>query len=72
MSEISIQEYLFQRIREKLPAEVSLADAVSELLYISNDSAYRRIRGETPLVLEDKATLITTVAGTQVVYSFFK
>ena len=62
MSEISIQEYLFQRIREKLPAEVSLADAVSELLYISNDSAYRRIRGETPLVLEEARILCDTYA----------
>lgn len=49
----SIQEYLFQRIKEKLPLEASLADVVADLLNVSNDSAYRRIRGDTPLVLEE-------------------
>ena len=53
----SLQEYLFQRIKEKLPFEISLADRIAELLYISNDSAYRRIRGETPLVLEETRIL---------------
>jgi len=52
-----LQEYLFQRIKEKLPVETSLADVVSELLHVSNDSAYRRIRGETPLVLEEAKLL---------------
>lgn len=53
----SIQEYLFKRIKERLPAEASLADAVADLLHVSNDSAYRRIRGETPLVLEEAQLL---------------
>jgi hypothetical protein len=46
-------EFLFQRIKELLPTRISLADAVGERLNISSDSAYRRIRGETPLVLEE-------------------
>jgi len=53
----SLQECLFQRIKEKLPLEISLADRIAELLYVSNDSAYRRIRGETPLVLEETRIL---------------
>lgn len=53
----SIQEYLFRRIRENLSVEDSLADVVAELLHVSNDSAYRRIRGETPLVLEEAYVL---------------
>jgi len=53
----SIQEYLFRRIKEKLPAEASLADVIAEQLHVSNDSAYRRIRGETPLVLEEAQLL---------------
>jgi hypothetical protein len=57
MPAASLQEYLFQRIREKLHAEDSLADRIAELLYISNDSAYRRIRGETLLVLEEAKVL---------------
>ena len=53
----SIQEYLFRRIRENLSVEDSLADVVADLLHVSNDSAYRRIRGETPLVLEEAHVL---------------
>lgn len=47
------QDFLFQRIREMIPQHISLVDAVSEILNVSNDSAYRRIRGETPLILEE-------------------
>ena len=57
MSNQKIQDYLFQRIREKLPPGQSLADTVSALLCISQDSAYRRIRGETLLVLEEASVL---------------
>lgn len=52
-----IQEYLFQRIREKLSPEASLPDTVAALLHVSSDSAYRRIRGETPLILEEARLL---------------
>jgi len=51
------QEFLFQRIKELLPQHVSIADAVSEILHISSDSAYRRIRDETPLVLYEAKLL---------------
>lgn len=51
------QEFLFQRIKEMLPPTVSLTDAISEILHVSNDSAYRRIRNETPLVLEEAKQL---------------
>jgi hypothetical protein len=57
MSTNLAQEFLFQRIKELLPPQVSLADAVSEILHVSNDSAYRRIRNETPLVLEEAKQL---------------
>ncbi|MBA2329659.1 MAG: hypothetical protein H0V91_08575, partial [Flavisolibacter sp.] len=52
-----IQDTLFQRIKEKLSPNQSLADVISEILFVSNDSAYRRIRGETPLVLEEAQLL---------------
>jgi len=32
-------------------------DAVASILHVSNDSAYRRIRGETPLVLDEAREL---------------
>ncbi|HJW15853.1 MAG TPA: helix-turn-helix domain-containing protein [Flavisolibacter sp.] len=53
----SIQGGLFQRIREKLTPDMSLAEHIAEVLCLSADSAYRRIRGETPLVLEEVKTL---------------
>ncbi len=52
-----LQEYLFHRIREKLRPTDSLVDVVASLLFVSNDSAYRRIRGETGLVLEEARIL---------------
>src|SRR5215467_6876138 len=51
------QEFLFQRIKELLPPSESLTDAVSEILHVSSDSAYHRIRNETPLVLEEAKQL---------------
>jgi hypothetical protein len=51
------QEFLFQRIKELLPSSESLTDTVSEILHVSSDSAYRRIRNETPLVLEEAKQL---------------
>jgi hypothetical protein len=46
-----IQQVLFQQIKQALPPHISMADAVAELLEISNDSAYRRIRGEKSISL---------------------
>ena len=48
-----IQMQLFQRIRNQIPDHVSLVDDIAELLEISNDSAYRRIRGKKPLSLHE-------------------
>src|SRR6187431_3325951 len=52
-----IQEYLFRRIKEKLPSNAALAEVIAETLFVSIDSAYRRIRGETPLVLDEAKLL---------------
>lgn len=57
MTITTAQDFLFQRIKEMLPQHVSMVDAVSEILHVSSDSAYRRIRGETPLVLEEAKQL---------------
>ena len=48
-----IQESLFQQIKEKLPVHVSFVHELSELLGISYDSTYRRIRGEKELSFEE-------------------
>lgn len=52
-----IQVTLFHIIKEKLPSNVSFVHEISELLGISYDSAYRRIRGEKELALEELKVL---------------
>ncbi|MEM6629201.1 MAG: hypothetical protein AAF694_05990 [Bacteroidota bacterium] len=49
----SLQKRIFKQIREQLPEHLALVDEVSDLLGISSDSAYRRIRGEKQLLLEE-------------------
>ena len=53
MSTAGLQAQLFQLIRHKLGAHASLADEIAKALEISTDSAYRRIRGEKGLSLEE-------------------
>jgi hypothetical protein len=57
MQEKKIQEYLIDKIKAVLPPGTSLVDTLAQNLHLSSDSAYRRIRGETPLVLEEAYTL---------------
>jgi hypothetical protein len=49
----SLQQVLFQQIRSKIPENLSFVHEIAELLEISYDSAYRRIRGEKELSLEE-------------------
>jgi hypothetical protein len=42
-----------QRIRQAMPASLSLVDELADLLQVSTDSAYRRIRGETALTFDE-------------------
>jgi len=49
----NVQQFLFDRIKEVIPNDKTLVTTVSEVLHISEDSSYRRIRGETPLVLDE-------------------
>jgi hypothetical protein len=47
----------FHQLKWLLPAHLSLVDAVAELLHLSNDSAYRRNRSETPLTVDETMLL---------------
>lgn len=49
----SLQQLFFQHIKSALAPHLSLVDEVSGILNISNDSAYRRIRGEKPISFEE-------------------
>jgi len=52
-----VQHRLFERIKDLLPPYQSLVDEVAEVLGISADSVYRRMRGEKMLSLEETLAL---------------
>jgi BetR domain len=57
MEATNIQNRFFQQLKTLLPPHVAMVDEVADLLAISNDSAYRRIRGEKPISLEEMQRL---------------
>jgi hypothetical protein len=52
-----LQTRFLDAIKQMLPASTSLVSEISDLLEVSNDSAYRRIRGETALSLDEIAKI---------------
>ncbi|MEO7766727.1 MAG: hypothetical protein ABIS01_04845 [Ferruginibacter sp.] len=59
MESPAVQQLFFQHLRGKLPAHISLVDELAEFLNISNDSAYRRIRGEKSVSFDELKKLCT-------------
>ncbi len=57
MSSAALQAQLFQALKTKLGTGVSMPEEVARLLQISTHSAYRRIRGEKGLSLDELHTL---------------
>ncbi len=57
MEQPNVQQLFFQHIRNNLPPHLSFVDEIAELLNISNDSAYRRIRGEKGVSFDELRTL---------------
>ncbi|HXL56359.1 MAG TPA: hypothetical protein VN958_08890 [Chitinophagaceae bacterium] len=51
MSQLQIN--LFNYIKSVIPSNLSFVDEIAEVLEISNDSAYRRIRGEKQISFEE-------------------
>ena len=51
MTPATPQSQFFQQLKGLMPPHKALVDEVADLLGISNDSAYRRIRGEKPVDL---------------------
>jgi hypothetical protein len=52
-----LQKLFFQLIKAKLPAHISFVEAIAEVLDISIDSAYRRIRSEKQITFEETQRL---------------
>ena len=59
MESTELQQSFFQHLKSKLPPHLSFVEEVAEQLNISTDSAYRRIRGEKPISLEEVKKLCT-------------
>ena len=57
MESLSAQQSFFQHIKSLLPAHLSLIDVIAEVLNITNDSVFRRVRGEKPITLDEAAKL---------------
>src|ERR1043165_5529314 len=53
MESDDLQKQFFLQLKSRLPQYVSLPEEVADLLSISTDSAYRRIRGEKAITLEE-------------------
>ena len=48
-----LQQQLFNHLKQNLPPHLSLVDELCDLLDLSADSVYRRIRGEKPITLQE-------------------
>jgi hypothetical protein len=53
MDQPGVQQIFFQHVKSNLASHISLVDEIADLLHISSDSAYRRIRGEKSLSFEE-------------------
>jgi hypothetical protein len=59
-NQISMQTKFLQMLKERIPENLSLVDEIAETLDLSIDSAYRRIRGEKVLLLDEVVKLAQT------------
>lgn len=55
--ERTVQQDFINKLKLALPSNLSLVDELSDILHVSSDSAYRRIRGETALTIDEVSTL---------------
>lgn len=53
MESTELQQQFFQHLKTRIPPHVSLVDEMADLLGLSNDSAYRRIRGVKQISLAE-------------------
>lgn len=52
-----IQQKFFERLKQLVPTNISLANEIAEVLEISADGAYRRMRGDTVLSMDELVKL---------------
>src|SRR5688572_13594902 len=51
------QSYFIEALRKAVPSNLNLADEIGQVLGISADSSYRRLRGETEFTLNEAVSL---------------
>jgi hypothetical protein len=51
--DLDLQEIIFERIKKEVPSQISIVNTISELFNISTDAAYRRIRGEKRMDIDE-------------------
>jgi transcriptional regulator with XRE-family HTH domain len=54
---MQIQDVFIKKLKESVSSNVSLPEELADLLKVSTDSAYRRLRGETEFTLKEVYTL---------------
>ena len=54
---MNLQQQFFDQLKEKIPTHLSLIEELSSLLNISDDSVYRRIRGDKELSFSEMQKL---------------
>lgn len=60
LKKIQIQIAFLERVRKKIPATNSIVEELSDLLSLSQDSVYRRLRGQTLLSLDESFKIAHT------------
>jgi hypothetical protein len=50
---MKLQKEIFERLKQHLPPGKSMAEYIGNILFLSNDSVYRRLRGETLLSVDE-------------------
>lgn len=56
---MDVQILLFEMARDRIGKEFSVAEAISDILNINIDAAYRRLRGKTRLTIDEVVKLCT-------------
>ncbi|MBK7819199.1 MAG: hypothetical protein IPJ60_17925 [Sphingobacteriaceae bacterium] len=64
----TVQDIFIQKLKETLPPSIGIAEEIAELLGISIDSAYRRIRGETDISINEIQTITKSMVYPWIIF----
>lgn len=61
MKTVIKHDIIINAIREKLPANTNIANFLINMLHLSKEAVYRRLRGEVPFTLDEVAVMAQTL-----------